>query len=746
VISNQLSAQTIANSFKGAKQGTKGFWNFRCPFHEDDSPSAYVVVGRNGYPNGGCNAGCPRDRFNEEFKRLGFWPKRDKKKDEQWAFVENYDYEDERGIVIFRKTRWLVTKQGKTRKAFTQHKHLGDGKFAEKRDDARKVLYRVPKIKEATGTGGIVHLVEGEKDVHTLESWGLTATTAPDGGGQGKDKWDQSYTESLIGAGLVIMVLDDDDAGNVHFPLEVLPSLLAAGIEAVTLVLDKKDVTDWKNAGHSLDEFQSVCTELARTVDHAYIEELRKLQDEIKTRKVEQQQTPERAEMSDSWHYTIALQTIEHFGEGNLIFYGGRFYSWNGGPVWIECPDATIEKQIIGSCNQLRQLDKVRKSLLDSVKHLIKIQVTQDTDPFERTCETVIVKNGELSYSGDRWQLGPHIREHHAISFVPVNYDPDAEAPLFKLKLDEIFGIDDDRIEKVECIQERFGYALQTGCEYETFFLDVGGGSNGKGKLVYEPLMNLLGASNYSAIEPCKLDERFQIVGLFGKLANFGTEIRSTRELSSDTLKKCVSGEPVQGERKGRDTFLFRPYAKHFYSTNKLPPLEDSSYGFFRRVIITRYNMKFMSHAEIENDGLQNDKTVKLKDPHLPDKLKSELPGILNFALEGLARLRNRGGFLEPQSSKSEKEKWKAENDHVLRWLQRYKFGDFCSTKCDDVHADYVEWCQASNIRALIKDSWREKLKTAVSEKCSFTKDRLSYKSNGEWKYHGLELDYSKAV
>jgi hypothetical protein len=68
-------------------------------------------------------------------------------------------------------------------------------------------LYRLGKVTAAVAAGDVVYIVEGEKDVHALESLGAVATTNP----MGAANWAKVDPTSLYG-GKVIVVPDVDPA------------------------------------------------------------------------------------------------------------------------------------------------------------------------------------------------------------------------------------------------------------------------------------------------------------------------------------------------------------------------------------------------------------------------------------------------------------------------------------------------------------------------------------------------------
>ncbi len=78
-------------------------------------------------------------------------------------------------------------------------------------------------------------------------------------------------------------------------------------------------------------------------------------------------------------------------------------------------------------------------------------------------------------------------------------------------------------------------------------------------------------------------------------------------------------------ERKYQDPISISPICKMVFAVNNLPCSPDQSYGLYRRIFILPFNKRFEGKAA---------------DKHLKEKLQAELPGILNWALEGLKRLR----------------------------------------------------------------------------------------------------------
>lgn len=126
------------------------------------------------------------------------------------------------------------------------------------------VLYRLPEVSAAIQHGETIYLVEGEKDADCLAALGLVATTSIEGAWQPsqKPKWKPEYTEQLTGAGCVVLLPDHDEAGRAY--MNYIGQQLTGQVREIVRVdlgqryglPPKSDVSDWLNAGHTLEDLQ----------------------------------------------------------------------------------------------------------------------------------------------------------------------------------------------------------------------------------------------------------------------------------------------------------------------------------------------------------------------------------------------------------------------------------------------------------------------------------------------------------
>lgn len=245
--------QNILDKLEKPRRSGKGY-SALCPAHPDSEPSMSATIGDNGSAILNCHRGCTKTdivhALGMEMKDL--WPPETRNqtatKSGKKEWVANYDYTDAEGNLLFQVTRWKKPDGGKT---FTQRRPLGNGQWEYSTTSVNKPLYRLPKVNAAIKAGDPIYIAEGEKDVHTLESFGLTATC----NSGGADAWMSKYSEALRGAEKVFILVDNDPVGYKHGAY-VLEELEGLDIDAEILAAPEphKDVTDLIENGGDLSE------------------------------------------------------------------------------------------------------------------------------------------------------------------------------------------------------------------------------------------------------------------------------------------------------------------------------------------------------------------------------------------------------------------------------------------------------------------------------------------------------------
>lgn len=194
----------------------------QCPAHDDQGPSLSVTR-IEGQTLIYCHAGCRTEDVLAALKLT---------MSDLFDAPSGVAYRYDDGRTVIRSTNKEFRQKGPTR---------GTGQ-----------LYRLGKVIEAVANGATVYVVEGEKDVHAMESSGLVATCSPMGAG----KWHKVDSSPLHGASVVI-VADKDAPGERHAG-DVLESLegKARSVKVVHARVGK-DAADHIAAGLGPNEFEA---------------------------------------------------------------------------------------------------------------------------------------------------------------------------------------------------------------------------------------------------------------------------------------------------------------------------------------------------------------------------------------------------------------------------------------------------------------------------------------------------------
>src|SRR5829696_4407270 len=238
--------EQVLERLEGARKVGKG-WQARCPSHADRNPSLTLTEAQDGRVLLRCHAGC---RTEDVVAELGLdmaalFPEKSNGNGHD-PVIESFVYEDEGGSPLFRVHRTVL-------KRFWQERAGRAGSWERGLGDTTRVLYRLRRVLEAARKGERVHVVEGERDVHSLEKLGHVATTAPGGAG----KWRSGYSGALRGA-QVTVIADRDGPGRKHAH-EVAASLasIAASVDMAEPAVGS-DVSDHLGAGKALSELVPV--------------------------------------------------------------------------------------------------------------------------------------------------------------------------------------------------------------------------------------------------------------------------------------------------------------------------------------------------------------------------------------------------------------------------------------------------------------------------------------------------------
>ena len=383
------------------------------------------------------------------------------------------------------------------------------------------------------------------------------------------------------------------------------------------------------------------------------------------------------------------LQFAIQFHGGNIAYFGNQVLAYNSG-YW---PALDVNAEIKRPLLQL--MGDVKAIMVNAVTELLKVQFATKPELFEHRSGLICLNNGTLNpLTGE---LLPHSPQYHLTNKLNITFDPIAECPLWEQTLSEIFAPDEDRVVKIQLLQEFIGYCLIPDTRMEKFVWMIGAGGNGK-SLILEMVEWLIGKANITSAHIDRFQDKFVRAELHGKLVNISSEMNADATVSDGYLKQIVTGDSIEAERKFEPSFNFKPYVRIFASTNKLPRLQDHSDGFERRAMFITFNRKF--------EESEQDKQRKTK-------LLAELPGILNWAIDGLQRLMQRGHFVIPPSSKLALDQYRLSSDPIRQFAEEFLHQtqnaaeEIASGSLYDLYRD---WNSANGYKLLASNSFAERL------------------------------------
>ncbi|HAT4144844.1 TPA: DNA primase [Clostridium perfringens] len=319
------------------------------------------------------------------------------------------------------------------------------------------------------------------------------------------------------------------------------------------------------------------------------------------------------------------------------------------------------------------------------------ILVSKDFDDFNRNPYLVNVRNGLLDIRDMSFK--EHTPSYLSTVQLNVEYNPQVDCPQFKKFLNEVLDC-----KLIPLVQEIVGYLLTTNTASQKAFVFWGPARTGKSTLLWVVEYLLLGKKNVSNIPWQEIGDKFKTAELLGKLANVFSDLPS-KSIDDTGIFKVVTGEDyLMAEKKNKNPFKFKPFARLVFSCNELPRnYVDRTEGFYRRLIIVPFN------RQIEKSKI--DKALKYK-------FQREKEGIFNWALEGLKRLyENNFEFSENELTDGVKKEYKRENNNVISFVEECcELDGLFSCSRIEIYEAYKEFCVEAGLKALSQIKFNKEL------------------------------------
>jgi putative DNA primase/helicase len=358
-----------------------------------------------------------------------------------------------------------------------------------------------------------------------------------------------------------------------------------------------------------------------------------------------------RIDPSDPYAVALAFLIAELYAHGQrtLHHHRGVFYAWNGSAYLEITKDevrswlyAFLDRCIAGA--EQGQKVKPNTALVNNVSDALTAQAELENaisapcwlndDPGLPAPEIIACKNGLLYLP--RLALLPHTPNFFTHNALDYAFDPESSPPAQWLEFLRQLWPDDP--ESIATLQEMFGYCLTSDTSQQKAFLMIGPKRSGKGT-IGRVLTALLGPGNVAAPTLSSLSQNFGLAPLIDKpLAIIGDarlDGRANQHAIAERLLSITGEDAITVDRKYLTPWTGRLPVRFLIISNELPRLADASGALASRFIALVMRESFYGH---EDHGLFN-------------RLWPELPGILNWAITGRQRLKDRGYFIMPASS-----------------------------------------------------------------------------------------------
>lgn len=248
--------------------------------------------------------------------------------------------------------------------------------------------------------------------------------------------------------------------------------------------------------------------------------------------------------------------------------------------------------------------------------------------------------------------IRPHNPADHLTKIAAVS--PGGECPIWLAFLNRVTASD----KELQAFLKRvMGYALTGSTRDHALFFAHGSGGNGKGVFL-NTMTRLLG--DYATVAPMETftataSDRHptDLASLRGARLVSAQETEEWRRWAEAKIKILTGGDPISARFMRQDFFTFQPQFKLVIAGNHKPSLRAVDEAIRRRFHLIPFVVNIPASE---------------RDPELPEKLKSEWPGILAWAIEGCLEWQ-RIGLQPPAVVREATEKYLSEEDSFALWI-----------------------------------------------------------------------------
>ena len=585
------------------------------------------------------------------------------------AQTRYWEYPDRNGSPLVRVRR---IDNGKNHKKDIKQQHWNKDKndWVMGLGDVQRAsipIYRYADVQKAIANGDYIFIVDGEQCADALWALGLATTTCIGGAG----KWRITDTSDLQGAKVVICPDRDspgvEDAAKIsqHFPeaqwLYCYPDSWVWDNLPKSQGLDVKDwIDDQKLSDKDILNSLTLHPRTYKNVVH--LESSSNTNDYIS----------DTASALVQNYVQKAIKAL--YTGGHWVSVAGQLLEFTGTHYELRL-EATEKRRIFDWLSNYSELvkgkhrcNRANSASVNEVYSSVLWAVA--VDPNTINPDGLNCSNGVLRINSD----GSHVLMPHSpkevYTYVGCRYDPN------------IAATDCDRL--LECLEpsqrEIFLRTAAAALNLKLVrskltgrgvkgLLCHGEGSNGKDTLravlavVYGNGMTGKSLSDFKSYDNGR---KFTLAGIEGSICNWASENTAKVDLDSiQSLKQFITGDPIDIERKGKDSYEYKPAAIFFANCNKLPSITGGTSAIDDRYGILRFDKTYVRNAIAAEGQLEADPRFKDDEKFI---LEQVAPAILNKLLERLPLLLFEG--IDYKATKDAMQKAQEESRHLWQFVR----------------------------------------------------------------------------
>ena len=262
------------------------------------------------------------------------------------------------------------------------------------------------------------------------------------------------------------------------------------------------------------------------------------------------------------------------------------------------------------------------------------------------------VANGVVNLKTGK--LHPAQREDLMTMHSPVMFDSAALCPRFLAFIDQVTGGDK---QLANYLQRVVGYSLTGMTVEQCLFFLYGKGANGKSTFLN--VVKALAGTDLAKQTPSEtlMVKRSSATNDIARLQNvriaIANEVEDGSLLAESLVKNMTGGEAMAARFHYAEYFEFVPKFKLFIAGNHKPTIRGRDEGIWRRIRLVPFVVTIPPAQ---------------RDKHLQDKLFTELPGILNWAIKGCLDWK-KSGLKQPQLVTDAVSSYRQEMDLLAAWI-----------------------------------------------------------------------------